>query len=210
MGRPENYTYCTIYSSFMLAALVNILAGLRIVLPEGIDFLAHAVAFANLGVLARAQAWGHLHLTVATRLLTSYVAMFAAFALVMELYRPQSHILKFIRTGAVMLQGVWFLQAGLVLDSSFSERWIEEDHTNLMFITIAFSWDMCGVVLFQIFFAAIMEKLCGGSKVEDHRQRLRTTEGARTIKDVNMNGVDEYKPLQTLESLESEVVLDAQ
>uniref|UniRef100_A0A5K3FYA4 Transmembrane protein 45B n=1 Tax=Mesocestoides corti TaxID=53468 RepID=A0A5K3FYA4_MESCO len=115
-----------------------------------------------------------------------------------------------LRTQFRRSKGVWFLQAGLVLDSSFSERWIEEDHTNLMFITIAFSWDMCGVVLFQIFFAAIMEKLCGGSKVEDHRQRLRTTEGARTIKDVNMNGVDEYKPLQTLESLESEVVLDAQ
>ncbi|KAL5960655.1 Transmembrane protein 45B [Taenia solium] len=199
LGRPANYTYDTIYVSFMLAAVVDIFSGLRIVLPEGIDFLAHAVAFANLGILARSQAWGHLHLTVATRMLTSYVAIAATLALVLELHRPQSQILQFIRTGTVMLQGVWFWQAGVVLDSPFAKLWVEDDHGNLMFITIAFAWDMCGVVLFQTFIAIVLEKLFGGRELEAQRHRLRGNKPSGPNRPVDTEVVDDYKPLQTME-----------
>lgn len=197
MGRPVNYTYETIYVSFMLAAVVDILIGLQVVLPEGIDYLAHAVAFANLGILARSQSWGHLHLTVATRMLTSYVAIFATLALIMELYKPQSQVLKFIRTSVVMVQGVWFWQAGIVLDSPFAARWIEEDHTNLMFITIAFSWDMCGVVLLQVFYAILIEKIFGGHEGDGPRSRYLVTKPNGLKEPVNPEPVDDYKPLQT-------------
>ena len=203
LGRPENYTYDTIYVSFMLAALVDIISGFRIVLPEGIDFLAHAIGFANLAVLARSQSWGHLHLTVTTRMLTSYVATFATIALLMELYRPQSQILKFIRTGAVMLQGVWLWQAGIVLDSPFAERWVEEDHANLMFITIAFSWDMCGVVLFQILYAAIVEKLFGKREHGAMGRHLRGNKQNGLVEPLNADAVDDYKPLRTTEPIET-------
>ncbi|KAH9280070.1 Transmembrane protein 45B [Echinococcus granulosus] len=204
LGRPANYTYDTIYASFMLAAVVDIFGGLRIVLPEGIDFLAHAVAFANLGILARSQAWGHLHLTVATRMLTSYVAISVTLALVLELHRPHSQMLQFIRTGAVMLQGVWFWQAGVVLDSPFAGRWVEDDHGNLMFITIAFAWDMCGVVLFQTFFAVTVEKLFGGQGLKAPRHHFRGNKQSGQNEPVNIEAVDGYKPLQTTEPLEIE------
>ncbi|KAL5107647.1 Transmembrane protein 45B [Taenia crassiceps] len=199
LNRPANYTYETIYVSFMLAAVVDIVNGLRIVLPEGIDFLAHAVAFANLGILARSQAWGHLHLTVATRMLTSYVAIAATLALVSELHRPQSQILQFIRTGVVILQGVWFWQAGVVLDSPFAKLWVENDHGNLMFITIAFAWDMCGVILFQTFIAIALEKLFGGKEFQARRHRLLENKQNGPNGPVNAERVDDYKPLQTTE-----------
>lgn len=199
LGRPAYYTYDTIYVSFMLAAVVDIFSGLRIVLPEGIDFLAHAVAFANLGILARSQAWGHLHLTVATRMLTSYVAIAATLALVLELHRPQSQILHFIRTGIVMLQGVWFWQAGIVLDSPFAKFWVEDDHGNLMFITIAFAWDMCGVVLFQTFIAIAFEKLFGGRQFGAPRHHFHENKQNGPNGLVNTEVVDGYKPLQTTE-----------
>lgn len=196
MGRPANYTYETIYASFMLASIVDICQAFKIVLPDGIDYVAHAVAFANLAILTRSQSWGHLHLTVSTRMLSSYIAIFAAVFLVFELYKPTSQALKFIRTGAVMMQGVWFWQAGIVLDSPFAGRWIEEDHANLMFITIAFSWDMAGVVLFQVFYSVIMEKLFGGIELEGPRTRypIHRQNGMKEI--VNAEPVDDYKPLQ--------------
>ncbi|KAM7542151.1 hypothetical protein Aperf_G00000011266 [Anoplocephala perfoliata] len=196
MGRPVNYTYDTIYVSFMLAAVVDIIIGLQVVLPEGIDYVAHAVAFANLGVLARSQSVGDLKLTVATRMITSYIAIFSTIALIMELYRPQSQILKFVRTSAVMLQGVWFWQTGIVLDSFFAARWIEEDHENLMYITIAFSWDMCGVVLFQIFYAALVEKIFGGHEVDGPRSHYLVPKPNRLKEPVNPEPVDDYKLLQ--------------
>ncbi|VDM24078.1 unnamed protein product [Hydatigera taeniaeformis] len=202
LERPANYTYDSIYVSFMLAAVVDIFGGLRIALPEGIDFLAHSVAFANLGILARSHAWGHLHLTVATRMLTSYVAISATLALVLELHRPQSHILQFIRTGAVMLQGVWFWQAGIVLDSPFARRWVENDHGNLMFITIAFAWDMCGVVLFQTFIAVVVAKLMGRRELEAPMHRLRGSKQNGPSGPVNTEVGDGYKPLQSTEPLE--------
>nr|CUU98938.1 hypothetical transcript [Hymenolepis microstoma] len=196
LGRAKNYTYETVYASFMLAALVDIFQGLRVVLPEGIDYLTHAVAFANLAILSRSQSWGHLHLTVSTRMLTSYIAMFATLVLLMELYKPKSQILKFIRTGTVMLQGVWFWQSGIVLDSPFAERWAEEDHANLMFITIAFSWNMCGVVLFHVFYAAIMEKIFGRSDLEGSRSRYLENK-ANTVKEsIDPESINDYKPLQ--------------
>ena len=201
LGRPANYTYETIYVSFMLAALVDIFLGLRIVLPEGIDFIAHAVGFANLAILARSQSWGHLHLTVATRLLTSYVAICATIALLLELYKPQHQVLKFIRTGAVMLQGVWLWQAGVVLDSPFAERWDEHEHANLMYITIAFAWDMCGVVLLQVFYSAIMETLFGGRNREVMRHHLGGNKKGGLVEAVKAEPVDDYKPLRTTEPL---------
>lgn len=196
LGRTKNYTYETVYASFILAALVDIFQGLRVVLPEGIDYLTHAVAFANLAILARSQSWGHLHLTVATRMLTSYIAIFVTLALLMELYKPKSQILKFIRTGTVMLQGVWFWQSGIVLDSPFAKRWAEEDHANLMFITIAFSWNMCGVVLFHVFYAAIMGKIFGRYNLEGPRSRYLENK-ANTVKEfINPESINDYKLIQ--------------
>ncbi|VDL29985.1 unnamed protein product [Hymenolepis diminuta] len=196
LGRAENYTYEAIYASFMVAALVDIFQGLRFVLPEGIDYLAHAIAFANLAILARSQSSGHLHLTVSTRMLTSYIGIFLTLALLIELYKPKSQILKFIRTGIVMFQGVWFWVSGIVLDSPIAERWVEEDHANLMFITIAFSWAMCGVVLFQVFYAIIMEKLFGGYDIDGPRSRYLVTRSDGMKQAVNPEPVDDYKPLQ--------------
>ncbi|VDO04274.1 unnamed protein product [Rodentolepis nana] len=196
LGRARNYTYETVYASFMLAAFVDIFQGLRVVLPEGIDYLTHAVAFANLAILARSQSWGHLHLTVSTRMLTSYIALFATLALLMELYKPKSQILKFIRTGTVMLQGVWFWQSGIVLDSRFAERWTEEDHANLMFITIAFSWNMCGVVLFHVFYAVIMGKIFGRNDSEGPRSRYLENTANTAKESANPESINDYKPLQ--------------
>lgn len=196
LGRAKNYTYESVYASFMLAAFVDIFQGLQVVLPEGIDYLTHAVAFVNLGILARSQSWGHLHLTVSTRMLTSYIAIFATLALLMELYKPKSQILKFIRTGTVMLQGVWFWQSGIVLDSPFAERWAEEDHANLMFITIAFSWNMCGVVLFQVFYAAIIEKMFGRYNLEGPMSRYLENKVNTVKESINPESINDYKPLQ--------------
>ncbi len=207
LGRPANYTYTSIYASFLLASIVDIFIGLRVVLPEGIDFIAHAVAFGNLATLARSHARGHLHLTVATRMLTSYVATCEAIFLILELYKPQSLILKYMRAGAVMLQGVWFWQAGLVLDSPFAGRWEETAHVNLMFITIAFAWLMCGVFLFQVFFAVAMGKLFGGGAAagrEPSRFRRGGVKGPErdVLRGATEDAVDDYKPLQTSDVLE--------
>lgn len=199
MGRPENYTYTTIYSSFLLASAVDILIGMRVVLPEGIDFVAHAVAFANLAIVTRAQATGHLHLTVATRFLTSYIATFATIFLTLEIYKPRYLITTLLRTGAVIFQGVWFWQSGLVLDSKFAERWKESDHANLMFITIAFAIDACGVIVFEVMVAVAMAKFFSAHMPGRLR---RNVDNQGTGLRVNASAVDDYKPLMTTEITE--------
>jgi len=191
LGRPGNYTYTAIYASFLLAAVVDIAKGFRVVLPDGLDFIAHAIAFTNLGAVARSHATGHLHLTVATRLLTSYIALFNAGILLWELGRPQSQLLKNVRVACVMLQGVWFWQAGAVLDSGLAKRWVETEHFNLMFITIAFAWLMCGMFVLQILLFALTAKLCSfGSKVK--RANRQASDVLEVSNPSESNGDHEY------------------
>nr|VZI16246.1 unnamed protein product [Spirometra erinaceieuropaei] len=201
LGRPYYYSYPTVYGGFFLAALTDIISGTGIVLPEGMDYTANALAFANLGLIAHAQGTGHMHLTVATRLLTSYVALFNAGLLLWEYGRPQSEIIKQLRVGGVMMQGIWFWQSGIVLDSALASKWVETDHANLMFITIAFAWDMCCVVILLLLLTLIT-----GCIFRD-RQVL----GIRRNLNVNLPGAPDgppegYKPLEK-EVNETEAVI---
>lgn len=197
LGRNENYTYSTLYVGLLLASFIDILTACRVVLPEGIDFLAHAVTFANLAVLTRSHAWGHLHLTVATRMLTSYVATFVTLAIILELYKPDSLIVKFIRSGAVMVQGVFFWHAGLVLDSPLGNRWKETEHSNLMFITIAFVLDIFAVMLFQTFLAVITEKMCGRQEPRLSSRLKRSEQDRGNVMSVEDDAVEDWQPLKT-------------
>lgn len=148
--RPENYTYTTTYASLAVASAVDILLGLGVVLPEGIGVLSHIVVFGNMAVVCRAYAWGIVKLTATTRLLSTYVALFVVLMLWLDLWRPGVQLIKLSRVAGVTLLGVWMWHSGLVLDSAFSEVWSENDAANVMFISVAFVWDACGVVLLQI------------------------------------------------------------
>ncbi|VDL85482.1 unnamed protein product [Schistocephalus solidus] len=195
LGRPYNYSYPTVYGGFLLAALTDIISGAGIVLPDGMDYATNAVAFANLGLIAHAQGTGHMHLTVATRLLTSYVALFNAGILLWEYGTPKSQILKCLRVGGVTMQGIWFWQSGIVLDSSWATKWVETDHANLMYITIAFAWDMCCVVILLSLIAIII------GCIFPHQQVL----GIRRNLNVNLPGTPEGEPPEGYRPLEKDV-----
>ncbi|BHF62190.1 Transmembrane protein 45B [Sparganum proliferum] len=164
------YAYHTVYGGFALAAITQALSDLGIILPEGLDDAAQAGAFSILGLIARAQAYGEVYLTGATRLLTSYAALFNAG--VGTLYqltafcsrRRCSLLIGQLRAGGIILQGVWFWHVGAVLRSP--DRWAEQEHDNIMHLSIAFVWDAFAVALIYSLVTALVGWLSPGQYEE--------------------------------------------
>ncbi|VDL85283.1 unnamed protein product [Schistocephalus solidus] len=160
------YAYHTVYGGFALAAITELLGSLGIILPEGLEDAAQVMAFAVLGLIARAQASGEVYLTGATRLLTSYTALFnAGIGTVFQLtaFRRRcrySLLIGQLRAGSTLLQGVWFWHAAAILQAP--DRWAEKEHENILHLSIAFVWDAFAVVLIYSLITALVGRLTRG------------------------------------------------
>ncbi|KAH0623260.1 hypothetical protein JD844_031366 [Phrynosoma platyrhinos] len=136
-----NWQHSTMYLFYGISGVIDILTYSPARLPLGLDRLTLAIAVFIEGFLFyfhvhnRPMLDQHIH----TLLLTSIFA--GGTSILLEIFLRDNIILELFRSSLAILQGTWFWQIGFVLYPPFGGPvWDEDDHDNMMFITMCFCW----------------------------------------------------------------------
>ncbi|XP_030077585.1 transmembrane protein 45B [Microcaecilia unicolor] len=136
-----NWQHSTMYLFYGLSGVVDVLTYFPLKIPVGLDRLSLSLAVFVEGFLFyfhvhnRPQLDQHIHALL-------LIAIFGgAFSIFLEVFMRDHVVLEFFRTSLTILQGTWFWQIGFVLfPPSGGPEWNQEDHSNIMFITMCFCW----------------------------------------------------------------------
>ncbi|NXU76866.1 TM45B protein, partial [Oreotrochilus melanogaster] len=75
------------------------------------------------------------------------IAIFSgACSIMLEVFLRDNIILEMFRAGITIVQGTWFWQIGIVLFQPWGGRTWDEDHSNIMFLTMCFFWHWAAAV----------------------------------------------------------------
>ncbi|XP_071625143.1 transmembrane protein 45B-like isoform X4 [Heliangelus exortis] len=75
------------------------------------------------------------------------IAIFSgACSILLEVFLRDNIILEMFRAGITTVQGTWFWQIGIVLFQPWGGRTWDEDHSNIMFLTMCFFWHWAAAV----------------------------------------------------------------
>ncbi|KAH7422690.1 hypothetical protein KP509_12G020700 [Ceratopteris richardii] len=121
----NNFEHSTISLFLFLYALVARLAesgshgdadsGIARMLPYGLVHLMGALAFAQELLLFHLHSADHMGLEGHYHWLLQLIVFVCLICTLMEVIWPQSFLVAFVRTLAIVFQGVWFIQMGFVL-----------------------------------------------------------------------------------------------
>ncbi|XP_074833046.1 transmembrane protein 45B-like [Carettochelys insculpta] len=146
-----NWQHTTMYLFYGLSGVVDVLTYSPLKMPLGLDRLMLSVAVFVEGflfyyhVLHRPMLDKHIHGLL-------LIALFgAAFSILLEVFLRDNIVLELFRTSLTILQGTWFWQIGFVLFPPWGgPDWVEDDHDNIMFITMCFFWHYTVAILITI------------------------------------------------------------
>uniref|UniRef100_A0A8C3Y9B2 Transmembrane protein 45B n=1 Tax=Catharus ustulatus TaxID=91951 RepID=A0A8C3Y9B2_CATUS len=136
-----NWQHSTMYLFYGLSGVVDVLTYMFQVVPQGLDRLMLSVAVFVEGclfyyhVLHRPMLDQHIHSLL-------LIAVFAgACSILLEVFLRDNIILVMFRASMTIVQGTWFWQIGVVLFQPWGGPvWDENDHSNIMFLTMCFFW----------------------------------------------------------------------
>ncbi|CAK6440342.1 unnamed protein product [Pipistrellus nathusii] len=136
-----NWQHSTMYLFFAVSGITDMLTYLVSHVPLGVDRLVMAVATFNEGFLFYHHVHNRPPLDQYIHSLLLCAVFGGAISIFLEVILRDNIVLELFRTSLVILQGTWFWQIGFVLFPPFgSPQWDQEDHANLMFITMCFCW----------------------------------------------------------------------
>ncbi|GAA6105666.1 transmembrane protein 45B [Tachysurus ichikawai] len=135
-----NWQHSTMYLFFGISGIADVLSISSLPVPAGLDRLGLSLALFVEGFLFyfhvhnRPALDQHIHSLL-------LVAVFGGAASTMlEAFLRDNVLLEVFRSSLAILQGTWFYQIGFVLYPLNGDEWNEEDHGNIMFITMCFCW----------------------------------------------------------------------
>ncbi|XP_075765785.1 transmembrane protein 45B-like [Pelodiscus sinensis] len=146
-----NWQHTTMYLFYGLSGVVDVLTYSPLKVPLGLDRLMLSIAVFAEGflfyyhVLHRPMLDQHIHSLL-------LIALFgAAFSILVEAFLRDNIVLELFRTSLTILQGTWFWQIGFVLFPPWGgQAWVEDDHSNIMFVTMCFFWHYAVAILITI------------------------------------------------------------
>ncbi|XP_033633399.1 transmembrane protein 45B-like [Asterias rubens] len=155
---PAEWQHCTMYTFFSMYGLVTILSKTCMPHAEKYTKVFGALAFFIEGMLFHFHTHGRPGLDVHLHNLLVIAIGFCVLLSVCEIWHPKDERIRIMRYTSTLLQGTWFFQVGTILYWPPSgEPWDEEDHINMMFITVAFAWHL----LFDIIIMVIVYGVVG-------------------------------------------------
>nr|XP_033773339.1 transmembrane protein 45B-like [Geotrypetes seraphini] len=137
----KNWQHFTVYLFYGLSGMVDVLTYFPFKVPVGLDRLSLSLAEFFEGFIFyfhvhnRSELDQYIHSVL-------LVAVFGgAFTIFLEVFMREQVVLEFFRTSLTIIQGTWFWQIAFVLyPPSGIPEWNQQDHNNIMFITICFCW----------------------------------------------------------------------
>ncbi|KFO61578.1 Transmembrane protein 45B, partial [Corvus brachyrhynchos] len=142
-----NWQHTSKYLFYGLSGVVDVLTYISQAVPRGLDRLMLAVAVFVEGclfyyhVLHRPMLDQHIHSLL---LITIFAG---AGSTLLEVFLRDNIVLEMFRASITIVQGTWFWQIGVVLFQPWGgPMWDENDHSNIMFLTMCFFWHWAAAV----------------------------------------------------------------
>ncbi|XP_045106344.1 transmembrane protein 45B-like [Portunus trituberculatus] len=150
-----NAQHMTMYFFFGLNGVMDILTHYRLPLPHASDYVSGALAFCMEGVLFLYHLHGRTPMNVQLHMFLVYVVAGNIVAILLEMYYRGSVMPALLRCYFTLLQGTWFIQAGYILYPPVGSHWDENDHGQIMIVTLIFCWHN-GVVFILMLLACFL------------------------------------------------------
>ena len=151
---PNEWQHCTMYTYFGLAGFTQILSQTCVPAAKDYVYLMVTLAFGVEGLLFFFHTHGREPLDVHIHTLLVIAIMGCALSTLVETWRPNDVRLKLMRFTFTLLQGTWFWQVAIILYAPPSgTAWEQDDHRNMMFITVSFAWHLLIdiIIMFAIY-----------------------------------------------------------
>ncbi|XP_073332884.1 transmembrane protein 45A [Pagrus major] len=142
-----NWQHATMYLFFGLAGTMCLIIHTTEAAPLALDRLMLAIAFFNEGFLFLYHLHGRSMLDVHVHQLLLYAIFGDALVAFLEVFHRGNILLELLRCTLTILQGSWFWQIGFVLYPPHGPEWDLMDHSNMMFITMCYSWHLAFAML---------------------------------------------------------------
>ena len=140
----NNFSHATMFSIFLLSAVVEILRFYNILfLPAATDHVFVSLSFFLVGELFYFHIDGRSKLDQKLHTLLYTVSFSIAVVILLEAWQRKSFVLFLTRTFLVLLLGTWFIQIAHVLYGS--HPWKDTD-SNRAIIVVTFSWHVLGLL----------------------------------------------------------------
>lgn len=141
----NNFAHATMFAAFLLVAFVEIFRHYNdSTSPSSVQHVMTSTAFGVEGLLFYYHIHGRNELDKKLHILRYSVIFAIAVTLLLEGWKRNNLILFTVRAFLVMLHGTWFIQVACVLYGS--KPW-KNTSSNQMFVTIAFTWHVLGLLL---------------------------------------------------------------
>lgn len=138
-----NSQHITMYTGFLIGAIVEVMIHYKVNLPHKIDFVCGIFAFAIEAILFQFHLHGRDQLDIQLHTLLVLAIYGCVFSCILEYMNPHNVLYTYSRILFTFLQGTWFCQAGFILYPPWKfleNRWNAENHQHIMFITTSFMW----------------------------------------------------------------------
>ncbi|XP_067826884.1 transmembrane protein 45B [Heptranchias perlo] len=143
-----NWQHSTMYLFFGISGIIDIVTYSSSWIPIGLDRLLLSLAVFIEGFLFYFHVHNRPPLDVHIHSLLLTAVFGGSFIIMMEVFLRDHIVLELFRTSLAILQGTWFWQIGFVLyPPSGGPEWNENDHGNIMFITMCFCWHYAASLL---------------------------------------------------------------
>ncbi|CAG7718570.1 unnamed protein product [Allacma fusca] len=141
-----NAQHITMFFFFGLNGVVDLLQYKKWDLPPKLDYVSAALAFAIEGFLFYFHLHGRSHMDVQVHMFLFQTVVACVVSTLLEMQHSHNVILALCRTFFTLLQGTWFFQIGFILYPPIGENWDEEDHDQMMVITLIFTWHVAALL----------------------------------------------------------------
>lgn len=153
-----NAQHATMFFTFGLTGVVDILLYFKVPLPKDLDYGIAVLALVVEGILFHFHLHGRNELDVRLHTLLVYCIVFNTLAVLAEMKFRNNALVALTRTLFFFVQGTWFWQIGFILynPNPYAEKWLPADHFQLMMVTIYFTWHMSVVVLVMLVLGSVV------------------------------------------------------
>ena len=154
-----NGQHATMFFFFGLAGFVSILLAVQWqAAPQGLDYAMMTLAFGVEALLFRVHIMGRPELDFLLHNLLVYAVYACCLTSLLELKYPRNPLIRLARAHFTFLQGTWFWQIAFVLYNPMSGAvpWKDDDHDQMMIVTMMFAWHMAAILIIMLLIGLIM------------------------------------------------------
>ncbi|XP_045604475.1 transmembrane protein 45B [Procambarus clarkii] len=144
-----NAQHMSMFFFFGLNGVLDVLTHYRMPLPPDMDFVSAALALSMEALLFYYHLHGRSPMDVQVHMLLFYVVVAGAVAVVLEMCQRTNVLPALGRAYFTLLQGTWFYQVGFVLYPPWDRPWNQHDHSEMMIITLIFTWHNAIIFVFM-------------------------------------------------------------